>query len=104
MLKRLCLFGIVVFASAATPLLAQQQAPTSAFGPPTNICGTDVPSPVAQPPAGSGPVVYLIGPCWEAQGNQTVVEAATYLYYIQLKASSPSQNMWFPFNETTEKT
>jgi outer membrane protein insertion porin family len=87
----------------ATPLLAQQPAAAS-FGPPATICGQAVGAPLAQPPMGSGPVVYLIAPCWEAQGNQTVIEPATYLYYIQLKASQPSQGVWIPYDDTTEKT
>jgi outer membrane protein insertion porin family len=87
----------------ASPLLAQQPAAGS-FGPPATICGQAVGAPLAQPPAGSGPVVYLIAPCWETQGNQTVIEPATYLYYIQLKASQPSQGVWIPFDDTTEKT
>jgi outer membrane protein insertion porin family len=87
----------------AAPLLAQQPAAGS-FGPPTTICGQAVGAPLAQPPAGSAPVVYLIAPCWEAQGNQTVIEPATYLYYIQLKASQPSQGVWTTYDDTTEKT
>ncbi len=87
----------------ASPLLAQQPAAGS-FGPPATICGQAVGAPLAQPPAGSAPVVYLIAPCWEAQGNQTVIEPATYLYYIQLKASQPSQGVWMPYDDTTEKT
>jgi outer membrane protein insertion porin family len=86
----------------ASPLLAQQPQAGS-FGPPATICGQAVGAPLAQPPAGSAPVVYLIAPCWEAQGNQTVIEPATYLYYIQLKASQPSQGVWIPYDETTEK-
>ena len=80
-----------------------QQAPAVA-GPPVTVCGTPVASPVAQPPAGSGPVLYLVAPCWEAQGNQTLVEPATYLYYIQLRGSQPTQGVWVPYNEQTEKT
>jgi outer membrane protein insertion porin family len=87
----------------ASPLLAQQPAAGS-FGPPPAICGQTLAAPLAQPPAGSAPVVYLIAPCWEAQGNQTVIEPATYLYYIQLKASQPSQGVWMPYDDTTEKT
>ncbi len=59
---------------------------------------------LAQPPAGSAPVIYLVAPCWEAQGNQTLVEPATYLYYIELRASLPSQAKWVPYDEQAEKT
>ncbi|HUR34206.1 MAG TPA: outer membrane protein assembly factor BamA [Vicinamibacterales bacterium] len=66
------------------------------------ICGQQVPPPRALPPAGSGPVVYLIAPCFEAQGNVSLVDYSTYLYYIQTKASQPSQNIWVPYNDDTE--
>ena len=56
------------------------------------------------PPAGSATVLYLVAPCWEAQGNSTLVEPATYLYYIQLKPSRPSENVWVPYDEMVEKT
>ena len=55
------------------------------------------------PPAGSGPVVYLIAPCFEAQGGTSLIDPETYLYYIQLKPSQPSQGIWTPYNEETEK-
>src|SRR5262245_52408970 len=91
----------------AAPLSApatSQPALPAAGSNPTTICGQPIPPPASLPPAGSGPVLYLIAPCWEAQGNQTVIEPATYLYYIQLKPSSPSQGVWVPYDETTEKS
>jgi outer membrane protein insertion porin family len=91
----------MVFASLATPALAQEPA---ALGPSTTICGQEVSPPAAEPPTGSGPVVYLLAPCWEAQGNQTVIEPATYLYYIQLKPSRPREGVWIPYDETAERT
>ena len=56
------------------------------------------------PPAGSAPVVLFIAPCFEAQGNQSVVEAQSYIYYIQLKASQPSQGIWVPYDDKAERT
>jgi outer membrane protein insertion porin family len=103
MLKPLSVFAVTSALLSAAPLRAQQPA-AATFGPPATICGQTVAAPVRQPPAGSGPVVYLIAPCWEAQGNQTVIEPATYLYYIQLKTSQPSQGVWIPYDETTERT
>ena len=58
--------------------------------PSVTVCGQQA-TPLAQPPAGSGPVVLFIAPCFEAQGNASVIESQTYLYYIQLKASIPSE-------------
>jgi outer membrane protein insertion porin family len=66
------------------------------------VCGQQT-RPLAEPPAGSGPVVLFVAPCFEAQGNQSVVEGQTYLFYIQLKPSAPSQGNWVPYDESTEK-
>ena len=30
-------------------------------------------------------MVWLMAPCFEAQGNVSLVDLQTYLYYIQLK-------------------
>ena len=68
------------------------------------ICGAPVSPPASLPPAGSGPVIYLLAPCFQAQGNVSTVEPQTYLYYIQLRPSQPSQNIWIPFDETAEET
>jgi outer membrane protein insertion porin family len=103
MLKHFRLFALGVLLIGATPVWAQEAPPAAPVAPAT-ICGQQVPPPASLPPPGSGPVVYLIAPCWEAQGNQTVIEPQTYLYYIQLKASAPSQGTWVPYDETTEKT
>ena len=73
------------------------------FGPAARSCGSTVPPPVSQPPANSGPVVYLILPCFEAQGNVTLVDTETYVYYIRLQTSRPSQGVWVPWNEDAEK-
>ena len=101
--------GLVVLWAA--PVLAQQQPaqPPALPAPPvstsTRICGVDVqpPPPSQLPPAGSGPVVYLYAPCFEEQGGASVIDPETYLYYIQLKPSRPSQGEWTPWNEETEK-
>src|SRR5206468_1062196 len=91
----------------ATPLHAQQPtAPPAAQQPPTTItvCGQEVATPRAVPPANSGPVVLFIAPCFEAQGNTSLIDVNTYLYYIQQKASQPSQGLWVPYDAAAEKT
>src|SRR3954464_1462383 len=99
--------AVAVLALIAAPLAAQDQAPAAAPGPaalpPANVCGQQI-SPRAQPPPNSPPVVLFIAPCFEAQGNQSVIEPQTYLYYIQQKFSAPSQNQWVTYDETSEKT
>jgi outer membrane protein insertion porin family len=105
MFKRVVtLVGLAVLAAA--PLRAQDPPPPAQ--PPAagsvRFCGQDVPPPAALPPTGSAPVVYLFGPCFDAQGGASVIEPETYLYYIQLKPSQPSQGNWTPYDEATEKT
>ena len=85
---------------AATPLAAQTPAPAEL--PPLTVCGQQT-RPAAQPPTGSGPAVLIIAPCFEAQGNASVIEPQTYLYYIQLKASAPSRGTWVPYDDASEK-
>ncbi len=69
------------------------------------ICGQPVAPPANLPPAGSGPVLWVMAPCFEAQGNVSLVDIQTYLYYIQLKdkLSRPSQNVWVPYDESIEQ-
>src|SRR5436853_5077166 len=97
--------GLVVLWAA--PVVAQQ-SPAAPPEPPgaeftTRICGEEVPAPSALPPAGSGPVIYFIAPCFEEQGGASLIEPETYLYYIHLQPSLPSQNMWIPWDEAAEK-
>ena len=97
-LRLLALAGVLL---AALPAGAQPAPPAAQPG--ATICGQPVPAPRALPPAGSGPVIYLIAPCFEAQGNTSLVDIQTYLYYIQLKASRPSENAWVPYNDEAEQ-
>src|SRR6185295_1520504 len=105
--------AVAVLSLVAAPLAAQN--PSAGSGPPAagaaqdlaampsvTVCGTQT-APRAQPRAGTGPVVLFIAPCFEAQGNASVIEPQTYLYYIQLKQSRPSEGVWLPYDETSEK-
>ncbi len=83
---------------------AQAQAAPAAAPPETRVCGQVVPPPAKLPPAGSGPVVLAIVPCFEKQGGASVIEANTYLYYIQLRPSRPSADAWVLYDEAVEKT
>lgn len=72
---------------------------------PATICDLPVGVPSTLPPAGSGPVVYALIPCFQRQGGASVIEANTYLYYIELKnhVSRPSENRWVPYDESVEQ-
>ena len=66
----------------------------------------EVPPPAALPPAGSGPVVYQIILCFPKQGNASLIDAQTYLYYMPQSVdlvSLPSQNIWKPYNQAAEQ-
>jgi outer membrane protein insertion porin family len=104
------LFVALLAAAVAIPAGSAQagQAPAAAQRPggAASVCGVDVAPPPANqlPPAGSGPVLWLLGPCFESQGNQSLIDVQTYLYYIQLqqRVSRPSQGVWTPYNDQIE--
>ena len=98
-------FAITGFVAAlASPAWAQTPAPAPTGTSAPTICGVSVPPPANLPPAGSGPVIYQMAPCFQAQGNVSTVDPQTYLFYIQLRPSQPSQNMWVPYDEKAEQT
>jgi outer membrane protein insertion porin family len=66
------------------------------------LCGQRVAPPAALPPADGGPVVYVMGVCFPTQGNVSAIEPETYLYYIQLRPSLPSQGQWIPYDESIQ--
>jgi outer membrane protein insertion porin family len=97
--------AMFVAALLLVPALTSAQQPAAgAPSAPSTVCGLPIPPPRALPPAGSGPVIYQIVPCFEAQGNISLVDIQTYLYYIQLKPSRPSENVWQPYDEAAEAT
>src|SRR5204863_4578610 len=104
---RLARPGLVLAGFAGQAPSSSGQAPSTAQAQPAlpaaTVCGQQA-TPLAQPPAGSGPVVLYIAPCFDAQGDQSLIESQTYLYYIQLKASPPSRGEWVPWNADAEKT
>ncbi len=99
--------------SAAVSLEAQTPAPgTTAAAPAApvaqvaqgtvTVCGQAVAPPSNVPPAGSGPVIFRIVLCFEKQGGYPMVEANTYLYYIQLRPSVSGK--WIPYDDAAEQT
>lgn len=102
-LLRLSCVAAALLVAAAAPTRAQQARPAGA----TSICGVPLPPPSAIPPDGSGPVVYQLAPCFEAQGGTPLVDINTYLYYMQIKdhLSKPSQNppLWVAYDQSIEQ-
>ena len=93
--------ALVAAAWAVAAAAAAQTQPAAPL-PAVTVCGVQA-RPATQPPAGSPPVVLFIAPCFEAQGNQSVIEPQTYLYYIQLKQSRPSEGVWIPYDDPAER-
>lgn len=87
--------------SAQSPAAAPAQTPAAGTG---TVCGLPIPEPARQPPSGSGPVVYLVVPCFQKQGGYSVIDPQTYVYYIQLHGSRPSENAWVPYDDKAEQT
>jgi outer membrane protein insertion porin family len=50
------------------------------------------------PPAGSPELVRTVEIAFPTQGNTSLVEPSTYLYYIHTRPSRPSQNEWTPYD------
>jgi outer membrane protein insertion porin family len=89
-------------ATQPPPAPAAGQAPKPVVTVPT-VCGQSIPTPAKQPPAGSGPLVYLVVPCFQKQGGFSVIDPGTYIYYIQMHGSQPSQNNWVAYDDKAEK-
>ena len=104
-----CLRSVAPLAAVVLACLpasvAAQQAPAGVPGmQPISVCGLQAAPPLAQPPAGSGPVVLAINTCFDKQGGTSLIEPQTYVYYIKTKSSTPSQALWIPYDEEAEKT
>ena len=103
MLTRLVFLAGLAGLLGAAPVSAQP--PAAPAGAPLTVCGTQVNPPANLPPANSGPVLWQIALCFEAQGNVSLIDLQTYLYYTQLKdvISKPTEKLWRPYNDGTEK-
>ena len=97
-LLRSLIGGLVILVASGT--YAQRSQRQS--GPTT--CGNLIPRPSMLPPASSGPVVYLIVPCFEAQRNKPASSFETYLSYIHLRPSRPSLDDWVPYDDDAKRT
>jgi outer membrane protein insertion porin family len=72
---------------------------------PATVCDLPIPAPSKPPPAGSPPLVNNILLCFAKQGGAPVIEANTYLFYMQMtnQVSRPQEGRWVPFTEETEQ-
>jgi hypothetical protein len=100
----LCL-ALTTLATAYPGAQALRTVTSSTQGQPVtalSICGAAILRPGALPPPTSGPVVYLISPCFERQGGRPRLQPETYLREIRLKPSRPSQGLWTPYDSAAE--
>src|SRR5688572_3581655 len=88
-------------AAAEAPAPAQERALATIT---TTPCGTPLAAPAALPPANSAPFVWQLEVCFPRQGNAPVIESETYMYYIKLRGSQPSQGIFVPYGDATEQT
>jgi outer membrane protein insertion porin family len=104
MYRALWVIAVAVVVSAVPGVVEAQDGsrpvPTTSL----RVCDLSIPRPAALPPAGSGPVVYLLIPCFENQDNVSLVPPETYVFYMRLPPSQPSQNLWVPFDEDARQT
>ena len=54
--------------------------------------------PANVPPADSPPLVRVIEIAFPSQGNASLVDAQTYLFYIHTRPSRPSERAWVPYD------
>ena len=88
--------ALTVAASAGAQVNPVPQLPAAAGEAPplpATICNQTVPEPARLPPTNAGAVLTAVMLCFEKQGGSPVVEANTYLYYMQIqqKRSRPSE-------------
>jgi outer membrane protein insertion porin family len=65
---------------------------------------TSQPQAEVLPPAGSATLLRAIEVRFSTQGNVSVIDPQTYVYYIQTQTSRPSAGVWVPYTEATEQT
>ena len=91
-------FALALIALPASAFADQDPSPAAAGSP-----AAAQPAAVRQPPTGSGPVIFQTELRFHPI-NESIIEAQTYLYYIQTPLSRPSENVWVPYNEQTEES
>lgn len=91
----------VLLGLLAGPAAAAAQTPPAAPAAPVQAPAQA--APVRQPAAGSVPVIRQTELRFHPV-NESIIEAQTYLYYIQTPLSRPSEGTWVPYTEDTERS
>jgi outer membrane protein insertion porin family len=97
--------ALVAALAGMVPDAAAQDQRADTSRNPTNACGIPLQPPASLPPANSPPIVWQIVPCFEKQGNVTLIEPQTYLYYMQIqqRRSRPSEGVWVTYDDSVEQ-
>jgi outer membrane protein insertion porin family len=108
---------VLIVAGLLVPALAAAQQPPPVS--PLPVQAPSAPAPAAQapaapapgqpqteitPPSGSPTLLRAIEVRFSTQGNVSVIDPQTYVYYIQTQTSRPSAGVWIPYTEATEQT
>jgi outer membrane protein insertion porin family len=104
--------SVVGAAQAGTPqqpaaVAVPAPSVTPPLVPPPAATAPQTPAVAAQPPIrtpadGSAPVVRSLELRFHPV-NESLIESQTYLYYIQAQASRPTDGVWVPYTDATEK-
>src|SRR5260221_5301133 len=73
--------------SQTVPVQAPVPQPPPATAAAQTVCGLAIPAPARLPPAGSGPLVDQVLPCFHKQGGASAIDTGTYISYIQMHGS-----------------
>jgi outer membrane protein insertion porin family len=104
LIAALFVIGVADLVMAQEPPAAPAAGAPQAAAVAKTACGTPVGAPAALPPAGSPPFIWTLELCFDRQGNTSTVENETYLYWIKLPVSAPSQGKFVPYDESAENT
>ena len=69
----------------------------------SSICGQSVVDPSVLPPSNSGPVVFLVAPCFGRPGAVARMSGREFLQDVRLKPSRPSTGLWVPYDSAAER-
>ena len=85
------------------PTAPPQPQPAAPAPPPSQTAPAPAapPEPARQPPADSPPLVRFVQIAFPNQGDVSLIEPQTYLFYIQTRPSRASDGAWVPFHEQT---
>jgi outer membrane protein insertion porin family len=86
------------------PAAPAQQAPAAPEGKQAPAAPEGSGAASALPPANSPPLIRSIQLTFPTQGDQSVIDPQTYVYYIQTQVSRPSAGVWVPYTEKTEQS